>query len=66
MAKSSMEPDVVAWMREQLQQAHPDLLREMLATDLTPEKRCGRRASVGAIGMPHWSDPRVPEQGLKP
>jgi transposase-like protein len=27
-----MEPDVVTWMRERLQEAHPDLLRGMLAT----------------------------------
>jgi transposase-like protein len=32
MAKTSMDGDVVAWIREQLQQAHPDLLGEMLAT----------------------------------
>ena len=32
MANASMDRDVVAWMREQLQQAHPDLLREMLTT----------------------------------
>jgi len=32
MADPSMDRDVVAWMREQLQQAHPDLLREMLST----------------------------------
>jgi putative transposase len=32
MASPSMDNDVVVWMREQLQQAHPDLLREMLAT----------------------------------
>lgn len=32
MANRSMDHDAVAWMREQLQQAHPDLLREMLAT----------------------------------
>ena len=32
MAKASMDRDVVAWMREQLESAHPDLLREMLAT----------------------------------
>jgi len=27
-----MDRDVVAWLRQQLQEAHPDLLREMLAT----------------------------------
>ena len=27
-----MDRDAVAWMREQLQAAHPDLLRNMLAT----------------------------------
>ena len=32
MAKTSMERDVAAWMSEQLREAHPDLLREMLAT----------------------------------
>ena len=32
MANPSMDRDLVAWMREQLQQAHPDLLREMLTT----------------------------------
>lgn len=32
MAKTSMDADVVAWMREQLQTAHPDLLRGMLST----------------------------------
>ena len=32
MASLSMDNDVVVWMREQLQQAHPDLLREMLAS----------------------------------
>ena len=32
MASPSMDNDVVVWMREQLQQAHPDLLREMLAS----------------------------------
>lgn len=32
MASPSMDNDVVIWMREQLQQAHPDLLREMLAS----------------------------------
>lgn len=30
MGETSMEGDVVAWMRAQLQEAHPDLLREML------------------------------------
>src|SRR5579871_3493406 len=32
MADPSMDRDLVAWMREQLHQAHPDLLREMLST----------------------------------
>ena len=32
MANPSMDRDVVAWMREQLQAAHPDLLREMLSS----------------------------------
>jgi putative transposase len=32
MADPSMDRDVVAWMREQLQVTHPDLLREMLST----------------------------------
>jgi hypothetical protein len=32
MADPGMDREVVAWMREQLQQAHPDLLREMLST----------------------------------
>ena len=32
MANPSMDRDVVAWLRQQLQEAHPDLLREMLAT----------------------------------
>ena len=32
MAKPSMDRDVVAWMREQLQEAHSDLLREMLGS----------------------------------
>ncbi len=32
MAKPSMDRDVVSWMREQLQEVHPDLLREMLTT----------------------------------
>ena len=32
MANPSMDRDVVAWLRKQLQEAHPDLLREMLAT----------------------------------
>ncbi|GAC1665419.1 MAG: IS256-like element IS1081 family transposase [Candidatus Dormibacteraceae bacterium] len=32
MANSSMDRDGVAWLRQQLQEAHPDLLREMLAT----------------------------------
>jgi len=27
-----MDRDVVAWLRQQLQEAHPDLLREMLGT----------------------------------
>lgn len=27
-----MDRDVVAWLRQQLKEAHPDLLREMLAT----------------------------------
>jgi len=27
-----MDRDIVAWLRQQLQEAHPDLLREMLAT----------------------------------
>jgi len=30
MANPSMDRDVVAWLRQQLQEAHPDLLREML------------------------------------
>ena len=32
MANPSMDRDVVPWLRQQLQEAHPDLLREMLAT----------------------------------
>jgi putative transposase len=32
MANPSMDRDVLAWLRQQLQEAHPDLLREMLAT----------------------------------
>jgi putative transposase len=32
MANPSMDRDVVGWLRQQLQEAHPDLLREMLAT----------------------------------
>src|SRR5215471_13652045 len=32
MANPSMDSDVVAWMRTQLREAHPDLLRQMLAT----------------------------------
>lgn len=32
MANPSMDRDVVAWLREQLQEVHPDLLRELLAT----------------------------------
>ena len=32
MANPSMDRDVVAWLRQQLQETHPDLLREMLAT----------------------------------
>jgi putative transposase len=32
MANPSMDRDSVAWLRQQLQEAHPDLLREMLAS----------------------------------
>src|ERR671923_2023243 len=32
MASPSMDRDVVTWLQQQLQEAHPDLLREMLAT----------------------------------
>jgi putative transposase len=32
MANPSMDRDVVTWLRQQLQEAQPDLLREMLAT----------------------------------
>ena len=32
MANPSMDRDLVTWLRQQLQEAHPDLLREMLAT----------------------------------
>lgn len=32
MANPSMDRDVTTWLRQQLQEAHPDLLREMLAT----------------------------------
>lgn len=32
MANPSMDRDVVVWLRQQLQEAQPDLLREMLAT----------------------------------
>src|SRR2546429_760585 len=32
MANPSMDRDLVSWLRQQLQEAHPDLLREMLAT----------------------------------
>ena len=32
MANPSMDRDAVAWLRQQLQEAHPDLLREMLGT----------------------------------
>ena len=31
MANSSMDRDPLLWLREQLEQAHPDLLREMMA-----------------------------------
>jgi hypothetical protein len=33
MANPSMDRDLVAWLRGQLQEAHPDLLREMLGDD---------------------------------
>ena len=32
MANPSMDRDLVGWLRQQLQEAQPDLLREMLAT----------------------------------
>ncbi len=32
MANPIMDRDVAAWLRQQLQEAHPDWLREMLAT----------------------------------
>ena len=32
MANSSMDRDLVAWLRQQLLEANPDLLRELLAT----------------------------------
>src|SRR3979411_516473 len=32
MANPSMDRDLVSWLRQQLQEARPDLLREMLAT----------------------------------
>jgi len=32
MANPSMDRDVVAWLRQELQEAHPDLLREMLGS----------------------------------
>ena len=32
MANPSIDRDGIVWLRQQLQEAHPDLLREMLAT----------------------------------
>ena len=32
MANPSMDRDLVTWLRQQLHEAHPDMLREMLAT----------------------------------
>jgi hypothetical protein len=32
MANPSMDRDGVSWMRQQLQEAHPDLLRQMLTS----------------------------------
>jgi len=31
MADLSMDPEPLTWLRQQLEQAHPDLLREMIA-----------------------------------
>jgi hypothetical protein len=47
MANPSMDRDVLAWMRQQLQEAHPDLLREMLATDLWACPGCRARIRGG-------------------
>ena len=32
MAKPNMDANVTAWLRQRLQEAHPDLLRGMLTT----------------------------------
>src|ERR671923_1380397 len=54
MANPSMDRDVVTWPRQQLQQAHPDLLREMLAAmvqELLEPRRRAERALVTVIAQ---------------
>jgi hypothetical protein len=70
MANPSMDRDVLAWMRQQLQEAHPDLLREMLATmaqelmGAEAQQLCGgrvRRALERADQLPQ----RPPARGCR-
>src|SRR3989442_12797016 len=49
MANPSMDRDVVAWPRQQLQKAHPDLLREMLATMVQELMGAEAQQACGAV-----------------
>src|SRR5215472_4416315 len=48
MANPSIDRDGVVWLRQQLQEAHPDLLREMLATMVQELMGAEARALCGA------------------
>ena len=58
MAKPSMDADVAAWMREQLQTAHPDLLRGMLSSFVQELMGAEAQALCGA-GFGERSEERL-------
>ncbi len=58
MAKASRDADVVVWMREQLQTAHPDLLRGLLST-FVPELMGAEAQALCGAGFGERSEDRV-------
>jgi hypothetical protein len=61
MANPSMDRDLVAWLRGQLQEAQPDLLREMLATMV---QELMRAEAPAALQVPSTVSVRASEPTL--
>ena len=56
MANSSMDRDLVAWLRQQLLEADPDLLRELLATMVQELMGAEAQQACGAEYGEHSSE----------